>query len=188
MRLFVALELTPAIHDALRALVAKLEPTGADLRWVRREGMHLTLKFIGEVASEKLDPIKTALTQLSSPSVVELAFRGLGYFPNERRPRVFWVGIEASPNLAPLAAEMEKSLVPLGIPAEKRDYVPHLTLGRFKSDARLAKLKEEIAGLPSTDFGRFEAQSFALFQSRLSPKGAEYTRLEEFPFVRVDSR
>lgn len=184
MRLFVALELTPAVHDALRALVAQLERTGADLRWVRPEGMHLTLKFIGEVDSEKLAPIKAALAFVSNSAAVQLSFRGLGYFPNERRPRVFWVGIEASENLAPLAAEMEKALAPLGIPAEKRAYVPHLTLGRFKSAARLAELQEEIAGLSSTDFGRFEAQSFALFQSRLSPKGAEYTRLEEFPFVR----
>ncbi len=184
MRLFVALELTPAIHEALRALVGKLERTGADLRWVRPEGMHLTLKFIGEVASEKLAPIKAALARASSPAAVQLSFRGLGYFPNERRPRVFWVGIEASENLAPLAAEMEKALAPLGIPAEKRAYVPHLTLGRFKSDARLAELQKEIAGLSSTDFGCFGARSFALFQSRLSPKGAEYTRLEEFHFVR----
>ncbi|MGH9862334.1 MAG: RNA 2',3'-cyclic phosphodiesterase [Candidatus Acidiferrales bacterium] len=184
MRLFVALELTPAIRDALRALVAKLEPTGADIRWVRSEGMHLTLKFIGEVPAEKLAPIKTALAAVSSPAGAELAFRGLGFFPTERRPRVIWVGIEASANLAPLAAEIESALVPLGIPAEKRAFVPHLTLGRFKSAARLRELQEEIAAVSSPDFGRCEARSLALFQSRLSPKGAEYTRLEEFSFVR----
>ena len=184
MRLFVALELTPAVRDALLALVEKLERTGADIRWVRPGGMHLTLKFIGEVASEKLAPIKAALAAVSSPAAVELSFRSLGYFPNERRPRVFWVGIEASANLAPLAAEIENALAPLGIPAEKRAYVPHLTLGRFKSAARLRELQEEITALSSTDFWRFQARSFALFQSRLSPKGAEYTRLEEFPFAR----
>ena len=184
MRLFVALELTPEVHAAVRAVVERLRGTDADVRWVRPDGMHLTLKFIGEVRPEKLEPIRKALADVTSESAVQLRFHGLGYFPNPRRPRVIWIGVEASANLAPLAAQLEAGLVPLGIEAENRSYVPHLTLGRFRSEERLARLQEEIATLPSTEFGSFETRALALFQSKLSPHGAEYTRLEEFTFAR----
>lgn len=184
MRLFVALELTTEIHAALRQLIARLQRAEADIRWVRPEGMHLTLKFIGEVPPEKLAPIQRALAGVTNPAPVQLDFRGVGYFPNPRSPRVFWVGIEASENLTPLATQLEAVLEPLEIPREKRAYLPHLTLGRFKSTRGLERLQREIAGLTSTEFGRLEARVFALYQSKLSPKGAEYTRLAEFPFVR----
>lgn len=185
MRLFVALELTEAVRAALLELVGRLEPAGADLRWVRPAGMHLTLKFIGEAPEAKLAPIQEALARVRSAAPVAMEFRGLGYFPDARRPRVFWVGVEASDNLPALAAEVEAGLEPLGIPREQRAFAPHLTLGRFKSSNRLERLQAEIARLPSTEFGRVETREFALFQSRLSPRGAEYTCLQTFPFVGV---
>jgi len=184
MRLFVALELSETVHSALIELVQQLQRAGADVRWVRPEGMHLTLKFIGEMPPEKLSAIREALGGVTSPAPVHLDFQGLGYFPNERRPRVFWVGVRASDNLAPLAVHIEDALAPLGIAREKRAYAPHLTLGRFKSADGLGRLQQLIAALPSTQFGQFGADSFILYQSRLSPKGAEYTKLEEFAFVR----
>ncbi|MGH9804298.1 MAG: RNA 2',3'-cyclic phosphodiesterase [Candidatus Acidiferrales bacterium] len=98
MRLFVALELTQSVRTALRELLERLQRAAADVRWVRPEGMHLTLKFIGEAPAEKLPPLQQALARVASPAPVELDFRGLGYFPSERRPRVVWVGIEASHN------------------------------------------------------------------------------------------
>lgn len=184
MRLFVALELSDAVQAALRELVGRLQRSSADVRWVRPEGMHLTLKFIGEAPEERLAPIQAALAGLSSPRPVEMEFRSLGYFPNERRPRVFWVGVRASDNLADLAAQVEAALEPLGIAREKRVYIPHLTLGRFRSAGRLARLQEEISRLPSTEFGRVEARELVLFQSRMSPHGAAYTPLARLPFVR----
>ncbi len=184
MRLFVALELSDAVRAAVRDLIARLQRARADIRWVRPEGMHLTLKFIGEVPEEKLALIRQALASVASPQPVALEFGGLGFFPHERRPRVLWVGIQASENLSPLAAEIEAALEPLGIERENRDYVPHLTLGRFKSSKGTDKLHEEIAALPSTHFGRIETGEFFLFQSKLSPAGAHYTKLVAFPFVR----
>jgi 2'-5' RNA ligase len=97
---------------------------------------------------------------------------------------VLWVGVQASDNLAPLAGQIEAALEPLGIEREDRDYLPHLTLGRFKSPKRADKLQEEIAALPSIEFGRFETGEFFLFQSKLSPAGAQYIKLRAFPFVR----
>ncbi len=184
MRLFVALELSDVVRAAVRELLDRLQRARADVRWVRAEGMHLTLKFIGEVPEEKLASIKQALSVTRSAKPVEMTFRGLGYFPHERRPRVLWVGIEASENLAELAAQMEAALEPLGITRENRPFVPHLTLGRFKSTQRLEPLQKEIASLPSIELGRVETREFFLFQSKLSSKGAEYTKLEGFDFVR----
>jgi len=184
MRLFVALELSEEIRGGLQQLLARLERVRADVRWVRAEGMHLTLKFVGEVPPEKLPPIEQALGAVNSAAPVQVRFRGLGFFPGPRRPRVVWVGVEASDNMAPLAAQVEAELEPLGIAREKRAYVPHLTLGRFKSDARLPRLQEEIAALGEVELGGLEAKSFTLFQSKLTPGGAVYTPLRQFHFVR----
>src|ERR1700692_971835 len=108
MRLFVALEIPAAVRENLAGLIDELR--GADAsssknkaRWVRPENLHVTLKFIGNVDADKLDSIRNALAEVRSEGGVELNFRGLGFFPNEKRPRVFWAGIEASANLAPLA-------------------------------------------------------------------------------------
>jgi 2'-5' RNA ligase len=184
MRLFVALELSEAVRAAVRDLIGRLQRARADVRWIRPEGMHLTLKFIGEIPEEKVSAIHQALAGVGSPQPVTVEFRELGCFPNERRPRVLWVGVQASDNLAPLAGQVEAALEPLGIEREDRYYVPHLTLGRFKSPKRADKLQEEIAALPSIEFGRFETGEFFLFQSKLSPAGAQYTKLRAFPFVR----
>lgn len=184
MRLFVALDLEAGILSSLQALMSELKSTRADIRWVRPEGMHLTLKFIGEVKEEMRPRIEKALRQVASAEPVRLNFRGLGFFPNPRRPRVLWVGVEASENLAPLAVEIEAALEPLGIRPEKRDFKPHLTLGRFKGSKGLSRLQEKIRSLPATEFGQQEARAFFLYQSRLSPQGAQYTRLAEFPLGR----
>src|ERR1700730_17408405 len=115
MRLFVAMDIPEDVRSSLAALTAKLRTACRDARWVRIEGLHITLKFIGEVSSEKAGAIKTALAILPSFTPILITFRGLGFFPNERRPRVLWAGIEASSELAALAAAVEAALDPLGI-------------------------------------------------------------------------
>lgn len=188
MRLFVALDLTEEIHQSLRQLLGALQAAGADVRWVRPEGMHLTLKFVGEVKEAKRPRIEESLRALPVPGPVALRFRGLGYFPNERRPRVLWVGVETNPSLTPLAGAMEAALEPLGIRREGREYTPHLTLGRFKSNKGLARLQERIAALPAQEFGEMEARAFYLYQSRLSPGGAQYSKLAEFALSKPTGR
>ena len=188
MRLFVALDFPDAVRQTLRELIARLQPGFRSAKWVRPEAMHITLKFIGEVDGEKLAPIRGALAPVHSTAPVEIHFRGLGFFPNERRPRVLWCGVEASPNLAELAEAVQRALVPLGIPAESRDFVPHLTLARFNSDDAPRKDLETLvraAGeLKSYDFGRTRETEFHLIESILKPAGAEYRRLETFPIVK----
>src|SRR3974390_3070368 len=109
MRLFVALDIPEDVRASLAALVAKLRPACRDARWARLEGLHVTLKFIGEVAAEKLEAIKSALAALPPCAPFPVKFRSLGFFPSARRPRVLWAGIEAPPALAGLAKEIEKA-------------------------------------------------------------------------------
>jgi RNA 2',3'-cyclic 3'-phosphodiesterase len=188
VRLFVALDFPDAVRQTLRELIARLQPGFGSAKWVRPEAMHITLKFVGEVDGEKLAPIRGALAPVHSTAPVEIHFRGLGFFPNERRPRVLWCGVEASPNLAELAEAVQRALVPLGIPAESRDFVPHLTLARFNSDDAPRKDLETLvraAGeLKSYDFGRTRETEFHLIESILKPVGAEYKRLETFSIVK----
>ncbi len=183
MRVFVALDLPDEVRAALGELIRALEATCRGARWARVAGMHVTLRFIGEVTPEKVEKIQSQLATVRSPSDVEMNFRGVGFFPNERHPRVFWAGIEATPNLSGLAADIERRMETLGIPGEPRAFKPHLTLARFKSEDGLARLREALAGRGPLEFGRACAGEFHLYQSRLKPGGAEYTRIATFPFA-----
>jgi RNA 2',3'-cyclic 3'-phosphodiesterase len=184
VRLFVALDLTQEIRVALREQIAKLQPLCKNARWVRSEGMHVTLKFIGHVDAGKLDAIRAALATVRSGAPVEMGVRGVGFFPDVRRPRVLWCGIEPSANLAPLAAETERVLEPLGVPPEERAFAPHLTLARLKDSQGLGKLVQAAAELKSRDFGSTRAAQFHLFESFTKPSGAEYKKIESYAFVK----
>src|SRR5690242_19222354 len=136
MRLFVALALRDDVRRALGDLMAKLKPLSPDARWVRPEGMHVTLKFIGHAVqtgdAEKLEAVRAALAGVRSDRAVDMNFRGVGFFPNGQHPRVVWCGVQASENLALLATDIDRVLEPVGISREVRAFVPHLTLARFK--------------------------------------------------------
>lgn len=183
MRLFVALDLRDDVRRAIRDLIARLKPASRNARWVRPEGMHITLKFIGYADAEALDPIRSALAKIRSDGPVDMRYRGIGFFPNERRPRVIWCGMEASPNLAPLAANIERALEALGIAPESREFVPHLTLARFNPPARADELVRAAAEWQSLELGSARETEFFLFESILRPSGAEYKKLASYSFV-----
>lgn len=184
MRLFVALDFPDAVRDAIRGLIAQLKPESRSARWVRPEGMHITLKFLGETDPSRLDPIRSALSAVHSSQPVEMRFRGLGFFPNGRRPRVFWIGVDASSNLAELAADVDRALTPLGFALESRAFVPHLTLARFESPKGTESLVRKVSELGGAEFGSARESQFYLFQSILKPSEAEYRCLETFAFVK----
>ncbi len=192
MRLFVALEIPAVVRDNLAALINDLRASDASssknkARWVRPENLHVTLKFIGNVDAGKIDPIREALAEVCSGSAVALHFRGLGFFPNEKRPRVLWVGIEASPNLAPLAASIDARLEKSGIPRETRDFSPHLTLARFDPPGISETLRAAAQESASKEFGAVRTGEFHLFESKTRPTGAEYTRLSSFSFAKAEA-
>jgi 2'-5' RNA ligase len=183
VRLFAALDLPDSVRHALTELIAKLQPKSRSARWIRPENLHITLKFIGHVNNEKLDPIRSALSSIHAAQPVDLHFRGMGFFSNERRPRAFWCGIAASPSLAVLAADIDQALVPLGIEAETRPFTPHLTLARFKSDEGVREVVAAANDMKSTDFGAATETNFHLYESLLKSTGAQYNRVASFPFV-----
>lgn len=189
MRLFVALEIPAAVRDNLAALLKDLRDLSRQLgdrrgRWVRPENLHVTLKFIGEAADTKLEGIRDALAKIRSDAPVDLQFRGLGYFPNEKHPRVLWVGLNASSNLALLAGDIDRALEAQGVAPEKRAFAPHVTLARFEPPGLHEKLGAAIQKNSQREFGSFQARDFHLIESKLRPSGAEYTTLASFPLMR----
>jgi 2'-5' RNA ligase len=180
LRLFVALDVPDAVRQSLGALTAKLRAIYPDAKWVRLEGVHVTLKFIGEVPDAQVEQIRAALEAVEAHGPIELHFRGLGFFPSPQRPRVFWAGIEAGAELSRMAADIENRLERLGIPREKRDFHPHLTLARFESTRGVDRLRAAISEAGSADFGSVTADAFHLYQSVLKRSGAEYTRLATY--------
>ena len=187
MRLFVALEIPPAVRENLAGLIRDLRAIAPQPKWVRAENLHITLKFIGEVADTKLEAIRKTLDAVRSKEPVTLDFRGLGFFPNEKHPRVFWAGMEASANLKGLAADIDRAMEKLGIPREQRPFSPHLTLARFQPPGLPEKLRSAIKESATRDFGVLRTNEFHLIESKLKSSGAEYTTLETFPFVTAEA-
>jgi RNA 2',3'-cyclic 3'-phosphodiesterase len=180
VRLFVALDIPDAVRDALAALSRRLRELSSDARWVRIEGAHVTLKFIGETPPDRAEHIRSALSGVRASGLIELQFAALGFFPNARRPRVLWAGVTAGAPLRELAAAMETQLELLGIPRESRDFSPHITLARFDSPTDLEPLRAAVDRLGAPEFGRAVAREFHLYQSVLKRGGAEYTRLASY--------
>lgn len=183
MRLFAALDIPEDVRSSLALIVSRLRPSCSTARWVRLEGVHVTLKFIGETSPETTGAIRTALGNIPGRAPFALQFRGLGCFPNERRPRMLWAGVECGVELAALASDVETALATLNIPREQRAFSPHLTLARFDTPRRLDALHAAIEKAGPLEFGKTTVREFYLYQSILKPGGAEYTRLATFSFT-----
>jgi len=181
MRAFIAIDLPESIQAALGQQRAACQAVCPDARWSRPEGIHLTLKFLGEIADERIREVTEALTQLTPFESFSVAVKGFGFFPDARRPRVFWVGLEAPAALGELANRVESCLEKLGFAREQRPFTPHLTLARFKVPRPQPALQALLAQRGELFLGRFEASEFYLFESKLSPHGAEYRKMARFP-------
>ena len=193
MRIFVALDIDDAIRQRIQRFMEGVSGFAPDVRWVRPESLHVTLKFIGEKPPEVAEEIKRVLSSVDCEPL-EMSFRGYGFFPTARSPRVFWIGIESGPQLAAMAKTVDQSLNVLGIPQEEHPFTPHLTLARGggrsgaparkKGDApnkNFHRLLEKLEGLPVPDFGTMAAHEFFLYQSQLSQGGSRYTKIANFP-------
>jgi RNA 2',3'-cyclic 3'-phosphodiesterase len=183
MRLFVAIIPPADVHERIVRVMEELKPFSRASRWVRPEGLHLTLKFLGDVKEPQLACIAAELKEIRALRPIELRFRGLESFPKHDRPRVIWTGIDVNKELTDLSESMESRLEPLGFPREERDFSPHITLARINSRERLENLARAMAGFASYDFGTMQACEFQLFQSALKPSGAEYASLGTFHFA-----
>ena len=183
MRLFVAIEIPKEIRDALAAFLKDLRGIAPQAKWVRVENLHVTLKFLGDTEAPKVKAIESTLGSIHNAQPVTLEFRGLGFFPNDERPRVFWAGMEASTNLKALAEDIDHGLHRMGFPLEDRAFTPHLTLARFNPPGLPPKLGSAVSDHASRSFGSLTAREFHLIESKLKSTGAEYTTVKSFPFV-----
>jgi RNA 2',3'-cyclic 3'-phosphodiesterase len=179
MRLFAAVDIPEDVKIALDSFLKRLRPT-AKLSWTRLDNLHITTQFIGEWPEERLDEIKQALAGVPVRGAIDIAVKGIGWFPNDRRPRVFWAGIDGGDALRTLARDTGQALAKIGVPIEEREFSPHLTLARMRDPVPLGALRQALGSLPSGcgfDFGAFRADRFCLY---LSANG-KYTQLAEFP-------
>jgi len=184
MRAFIAIDLDPGIKARLDSFIGRTTPLSRGVKWVTLDSMHLTLKFLGEISEDQASRLKEGLGTLAARSKpIVLACRGLGSFPpGSPNPRVLWAGVYAGPDLALLAEAIENLGQEMGFPREDRPFHPHLTLGRVKLPGGLRAVLEEFDRAREEAFGEMTARRLTFFQSRLSPSGAEYGVLGEFPF------
>lgn len=167
-----------AIQNRLRKLIH------GDIRWVRPEGIHLTLKFFGDIPEDDVGKIAaTVETAAEKEMPFSFAVGGVGFFPNPHRPRILWLGMNGDvERLGVFQKGLEQALVRIGFPCEERPFRPHLTLGRIRAVKALIGLDRAPATGDGYAAGRFVASGLSLFQSDLTPGGAVYTRLKWFPF------
>ncbi len=192
MRLFLAIDLDEVIRKKLARFVEGVAGFAPDVRWMKPEALHLTLKFIGEFPETKLEGLKAGLAWVRSARF-DLSFSGTGFFPSAKSARVFWVGVQGDERLQKLASSVDGAVEKFGVEREARAYTPHLTLARAgsgrpsrgkddKVNNRFQTLRERLEKMPPPDFGTMTAREFYLYQSKLSPRGSEYSKLERFAF------
>ncbi|GBD97412.1 2',5' RNA ligase family [bacterium BMS3Abin06] len=180
MRSFIAIELSETAKSALAELQQELKKCGADIRWVKPENIHLTLKFLGNIENEIVDDVlKIIESRCKKFRAFDLEIKGTGTFPNLRSPSVLWVGVNSNADIAALQNEIEAGMTSLGFERENRKYTPHLTLGRFRSSQGKGPLLEKIELFKNRKYGLINVGAVALMRSDLSPSGARHSVIAE---------
>jgi len=179
IRAFVAVDLEPQTVQKIAEAIVRLRPRIPGIRWLPPANFHLTLKFLGDIDEAKVEPIAAALERDLCPfSCFTINAKGLGVFPDLKRPRILWVGLIGG-ELNALASRVEKALFPFGFAAERRAFAPHLTVGRWRQfDGSPKELGDEIEKWRGHDFGRSKIDEVILFQSVLKQEGAVYRPLK----------
>ncbi len=181
MRLFIAVELPPEVREVLAAGLGRLKRDQPPARWVRVEGMHLTLKFLGEQPEEIVAGLDREIPRaLAAADPVRVRLGGGGFFPHDRRPRVAWVGGEA-PGLERWAAAIERASGALGVAEEARPFSLHLTLARIERAWGAQAVEHYGVQVGKWRFPEFTAREAVLFRSEIGPAGAAYTALRRWP-------
>jgi len=175
IRAFVALPLPDRLRRAVAEAIQRLTPTLPGVRFVRGEGAHVTLRFLGWTRADTIAALEAPLRAAAAACPpLDVAVRGLGTFPERGRPRVLWLGLEVPPAAAALQAACERAAVAAGFEPEARAFHPHLTLGRWGDGARRPPL-------PDVDLGSAHVAELVLYRSELRPSGSVYTPLAVFP-------
>lgn len=178
MRLFVAIPISEEIKDNLALVSNELKETGAELVFVSRENLHLTVKFLGDVAEKKVEMITQRLHEVAKEcKKFSIEAKEVGVFPDMDNIRVIWVGLQ-SEELIQLLKKVNSML--RDIKEEQREELPHLTIARAKSELEKVKLAAVVKQLEHKEFGKMEVDKFVLFSSVLTHKGPVYTEVARF--------
>lgn len=184
IRTFLAIDLPEEIKVQIENVQSRLKASVKGIRWARPEGIHLTLKFFGNISENKIADI-SSVVEKNTVDIRPLSLKvsTLGTFPNLKSPRVLWLGIGGSvEKLSDLQKEIEKDLESIGFQRGNRAFRAHLTLGRIKSPKNVKGLSEIMKNEEIYDAGSFCAGGLTLLKSDLTPQGAIYTKLAYFPF------
>ena len=184
MRCFVAVDVAPEVRAVIvRAQTAlRAAAPRADVRWTAPAAFHLTLKFLGAVADERVPAVVAAVGRaIAGAEPLALAAGGLGAFPSRARARVVWAGIAVGgESVAALASAIDAAVGPLGFPAEMRPFHAHVTIGRVRSPRGARELAAALEHRATDSFGAWTAAEVVLYESRLRPTGAEYARVADY--------
>ena len=182
IRSFIAIELSPPLRHHIEKIQNELKSATTDVRWVRSEGIHLTLKFLGAIDEERVAEIGDTLEEcLADTTIFALSVGSLGAFPNREHPKVIWLGIEDERGvLQQVQQTIDRKLTRLGFTAEKRAFSPHLTLGRIKSPKGKRTVSQRLATMGECACVTFDVTEIFLFKSDLKPSGAVHTKLKSF--------
>jgi 2'-5' RNA ligase len=196
MRLFVALDIDEAVRQRIVRFVEGVRNFAPEVRWVKPESLHVTLKFIGERPLDELESIKEAFSSVSG-NAIQMTLRDYGFFPTLKSARVFWIGIESGSDLKGLAESVDNATAKLGIARDEHAFSPHLTLARggrsrsgaperSKEDApnqSFRRLQEQLEKMPTPVFGSSIAREFSLYESKTGRGGPVYTKIASFPLL-----
>lgn len=179
IRAFIAVKLDPQTVLRISEVVAELKPRIPSIRWVRPTNFHFTLKFLGDIEESQIEPVAQALElELHPFPRFTINAKGLGVFPDLKRPRVLWVGLQGK-GLSTLASKVESVLESLGFAREKRAFQPHLTIGRWRQFERSSsRFGEELERWQGHEFGASTVAEVIFFQSELKPEGATHHPLK----------
>ncbi|MDH4231236.1 MAG: RNA 2',3'-cyclic phosphodiesterase [Nitrospirota bacterium] len=183
LRCFIAIEIPEGIRGHLSDIANILMKSGADVKWVSPENIHLTLQFLGITEEALIPKIKEALDKILAPYLpFYIKILDVGCFPDGRRPRVVWLGVEESQPLRNLYKDIADAMEKLGYKKEEREFTPHVTIGRVKSNRNILALARKLEEVRSVRFSDFEVRNITLMKSELKPSGAKYYSLAEIPF------
>lgn len=185
MRCFIAINLDDSLKKEIASTIAGLRSGNWDVKWVPAENLHITLRFLGEASEDLAERIKNELSGISKRhGRLDMTFRGVGVFPDRKRPRVIWIDLFHPEELRILKEEVEEAVSTMGFEIEDRPFSPHLTIGRIRSLRGRDFLLKAMEALKDKDFGNIVADKISLMKSDLKPTGAQYSVIAEFPLTR----
>jgi len=183
IRAFIAIDIDDKTINSLVNVQEAIASLKCDIKFVERENIHLTLKFLGEIPLNKVHEVCEVMNNVKFPPFT-LEVKGLGVFPSFSRPRVVWAGVgEGYQNVVEIFRFLDSTLKKLNFKSEDEDFVPHITIGRFKSSRNINAFLDLIKNYRDTTFGKFNVTCIRLKKSTLTPRGPIYSNLHEVKLV-----